>query len=451
MNPNLISKYNVAVPRYTSYPTVSDWQSTPPSESQWISKLINNYDDSTGLSLYIHLPFCETLCTYCGCNKRITKNHNVETPYIDTLIKEWDIYRSHFKKRLVIKEIHLGGGTPTFFGASKLNKLLTHIKDTSEIMDDHEFSFEAHPNNTNAEHLKILFDLGFRRISIGVQDVSPEILKAINRNQTKEEVKNLTQWARAIGYTSVNYDIIYGLPFQKPINVFDTIEFITQNRPDRIAFYSYAHVPWKSASQRAFTIEDIPEGQLKSELYELGSYFLKMEGYKSVGMDHFCLPEEKLYKSYIKGDMHRNFMGYTSNYTKTSIALGASSISDSGDAYIQNEKHIETYQEIVESGKLPIAKGHILNKQEKTMRSIIRSLMCKDRVSWDSKQEIEIINQFLPNLDKFVEDNLLIYTSNSIKVKTDGRFFIRNICAAIDPSFQSNQNQNQNQQYSKAI
>lgn len=449
MNPILISKYNVPVPRYTSYPTVPDWQTKAPTEAEWISRLLTSYDEASELSLYIHLPFCEALCTYCGCNKRITKNHAVETPYIDAVMKEWDIYRSHFPSKPVIKEIHLGGGTPTFFKASKLKKLLSHILDTAEISENHEFSFEAHPNSTNSDHLRTLFDLGFRRISIGVQDVSPEILKAINRQQTEEEVKNLTRWARALGYTSINYDIIYGLPFQKPMNVWNTAQFISENRPDRIAFYSYAHVPWKSASQRAFTLADVPQGQEKSELYELGSYLLEMEGYKAVGMDHFCLPDEQLYKAYQAGEMHRNFMGYTPNYTKVSIALGASSISDSWDAYVQNEKHVETYQEIVENGKLPIIKGHLLSSKEEMMRTIILSIMCKDYVEWNSLEEYQVIKELLPNLDGLVEDNLVSYNSNSITIKPDGRLFIRNICAAIDPIYQNMPNNKE--VFSKAI
>lgn len=443
MNPELIKKYNVAVPRYTSYPTVPHWQSSVPTETEWIYKLMQAYHDSPGLSLYIHLPFCESLCTYCGCNKRITKNHGVEAPYIESVIKEWNIYLKHFGKKPLIKEIHLGGGTPTFFDAKNLKKLLDHILSTSELADQHEFSFEAHPNSTNRDHLETLYDLGFRRISIGVQDISPEILKAINRQQTEEEVRILTEDARAVGYESVNYDIIYGLPFQKPMNVWNTAKFIAANRPDRIAFYSYAHVPWKSASQRAFTIEDVPQGQQKSDLYELGAYLLEEEGYKAIGMDHYCLEDEALHQSYKAGKMHRNFMGYTANYTKASIALGASSISDSWDAYVQNEKHIETYQSVIEEGRLPIIKGHMLSPSEKIMRRLVLDLMCRDYAEWNTMEEHDMIRPHLANLDTLVQDGLVSYTSNSVTVHPEGRFYIRNICAAIDPIFQE-QSQGQN-------
>ena len=433
----LIDKYNISVPRYTSYPTVPHWKDETPTQAEWLTHLKATYDSNPGVSLYIHLPFCEALCTYCGCNKRITKNHEVEESYIDAVLKEWSIYLAQFDHDPIIKEIHLGGGTPTFFDAKQLDRLISTILNDCVIPDEHKFSFEAHPNSTTSEHLVTLYKLGFRRISIGVQDVSPEILKVINRTQTSDEVRSLTKWSRAIGYTSVNYDIIYGLPFQKPTHIYDTAQFIAENRPDRIAFYSYAHVPWKSPSQRAFTKDDVPVGESKSELYDLGRFLLELEGYQAIGMDHFCLADEALNVAYQNGKMHRNFMGYTTNYTNCCIALGASSISDSWTMYIQNEKHIETYQEIVATGRLPICKGHLLSESEKMMRKVILDLMCRDYAEWPHISALSIaITPFLPNLDEMVEDGLVIYTPNSIKVTKAGKFFIRNICAAIDPIFQ---------------
>ena len=438
MNVDLITKYNQAVPRYTSYPTVPHWQSEIPTQESWLTSIKEAYNEAPGISLYIHLPFCEALCTYCGCNKRITKNHNVEEPYIKAVLKEWKIYRAQFDEKPILKEIHLGGGTPTFFSPEQLKRLVGTILADAQLADTYEFSFEAHPNSTTSQHLTTLYDLGFRRISIGVQDVSPEIMKSINRNQTSDQVKNLTKWSRAIGYTSINYDIIYGLPFQKPINVMDTMNFIAENRPDRIAFYSYAHVPWKSASQRAFTIDDVPTGVKKSDLYDLGRYLLEIEGYEAIGMDHFCLPEEALNQAYQNNKMHRNFMGYTANYTKCSIALGASSIGDSWSMYIQNEKHVESYQKIVNSGRLPIIRGHRLTNSEMKLRQHILNLMCTDSTSWPKiSQDAIAISPFLSNLDKLAKDGLVSHTSNSIKVSKEGKFFIRNICAAIDPIFQT--------------
>ena len=450
MNPQLIEKYNTAVPRYTSYPTVPHWGQQAPSQEEWLTEVKKSYQEVPELSLYIHLPFCESLCTYCGCNKRITKNHTVESPYIEAVLKEWKIYHDNLEQRPTIKEIHLGGGTPTFFDAENLNKLISTILEDSDLADGYEFSFEAHPNSTTSQHLKVLYNLGFRRISIGVQDISPNILNAINRKQTVDEVRGVTTWARALGYSSVNYDIIYGLPFQKPSNILDTAKFIADQMPDRIAFYSYAHVPWKSASQRAFTIKDVPSGVEKNELYDLGRYLLEMEEYKAVGMDHFCLEDEALYQAYKEGRMHRNFMGYTPNYTKCSIALGASSISDSWSMYIQNEKHVEDYEQKVNSGVLPIIKGHKLTPSETMMRQHILNLMCKDTTRWDQNSKDAIsITPFLSNLDALVEDGLVIYNNNQIKITDLGKFFIRNICSAVDPIFQ--RSISENQVFSQAI
>jgi oxygen-independent coproporphyrinogen-3 oxidase len=450
MKPQLIEKYNTAVPRYTSYPTVPHWQEGAPTQEEWLNHVNESYNEHPELSLYIHLPFCEALCTYCGCNKRITKNHTVESPYIEAVLKEWKIYLQNLEQRPTIKEIHLGGGTPTFFDAENLKKLISTILEDSDLAEGYEFSFESHPNSTSSLHLKTLYELGFRRISIGVQDVSPNILKAINRKQTADQVRGVTTWARAIGYTSINYDIIYGLPFQKPSNILETSKFVAEQRPDRIAFYSYAHVPWKSASQRAFTIEDVPAGVKKNELYDIGRYLLEMEEYKAIGMDHFCLPDEALNISYQKGDMHRNFMGYTANYTKCSIALGASSISDSWSMYVQNEKHIEDYEKKVNQGLLPIIKGHKLSDTEMMMRKHILNLMCKDSTSWDAQSHDGIaITPFLSNLDPLVEDGLVNYSHNKIKITERGKFFIRNICSAIDPIFQGFSSENQ--VFSKAI
>lgn len=431
---NLIKKYNVAVPRYTSYPTVPHWEDKGITQEKWTAKLLDSYASHPEISLYIHLPFCEALCTYCGCNKRITKNHAVESPYIAAVIKEWQLYLAMFDQKPVIKEIHLGGGTPTFFSPDNLKLLIEGILKDVEVSNVHDFSFEAHPNSTTYEHLQTLYEVGFRRISIGVQDISPEILRAINRQQTADEVRQVTHQARSIGYTSVNYDIIYGLPFQKPINIMDTILFIQEMLPDRIAFYSYAHVPWKSASQRAFTLADVPQGRQKNELFELGFEMLKDARYSAIGMDHFCLEGEALYESYLKGDMHRNFMGYTPNYTKCSIALGTSGISDCWDMYVQNAKTVEEYQELVGQGQLPIVKGHILSSEEQIMRFHIINLMCNDYTYWSSiAPDAKILFPMLKYLEPLKQDGLVEYTSNSVTVTLAGKYFIRNICAALDP------------------
>lgn len=437
MDQKLIQKYDRAVPRYTSYPAVPHWDADQPKSNDWISHLVKSYEDEPALSIYIHIPFCENLCTYCGCNKRITKNHGVEYPYVESVIKEWKLYLSHFPDKPVVKEIHLGGGTPTFLEPDNLRHLLSEILKDVTLLDSYDFSFEAHPRSTTVEHLQTLYDLGFRRLSIGVQDISPMIMKAINRFQSVEQITAVTGWARDIGYESINYDIIYGLPFQQEDHIRKTIQFVNEMMPDRIAFYGYAHVPWKSAGQRAFTIDDVPQGVEKNQLYLLGRNMLESKGYKAIGMDHFCLRDEKLNIAYEQGNMHRNFMGYTDQYTKCALALGCSSIGDSWDMYVQNEKKVEDYQARVDAGELPLVKGHVLTSDEQIMRKVILDLMCRDGIKWEQGDEVDrLITPHLHNLTPMIEDEFVEVGKDYIKVIGDGHYFIRNICAAIDPLFQ---------------
>ncbi|HRD40356.1 MAG TPA: radical SAM protein, partial [Bacteroidia bacterium] len=269
---NLISKYNIPVPRYTSYPTVPFWDKSPSLE-EWkdlVKDCFNSTNSKDGISLYIHLPFCESLCTYCACNTRITVNHKVEEPYINTVLKEWDLYLELFNEKPLIREIHLGGGTPTFFTAENLKKLIQGILDKSNVALNAEFSFEAHPANTTIGHLITLYQLGFKRISFGIQDFDDKVQDAINRYQSFEEVKAIVDQCRAVGYTSVNFDLVYGLPFQTYASMQDTVEKVIALKPDRIAFYSYAHVPWIKPGQRKFTEKDLPVDDDKRKLYELG-------------------------------------------------------------------------------------------------------------------------------------------------------------------------------------
>ncbi|MGY0040720.1 coproporphyrinogen-III oxidase family protein [Pedobacter sp. NJ-S-72] len=267
----LIAKYHVAAPRYTSYPTVPYWDSEGFDQEKWAYAVSNSFTHSNhqdGISIYIHLPFCESLCTYCGCNTRITRNHKVEDPYIEAVLKEWKLYQKLFDLKPVIRELHLGGGTPTFFSAENLELLIEGILKPAIIHAEAEFSFEAHPSNTTHAHLDTLYRLGFKRLSLGIQDFDPKVQLAINRIQSVEEVALVTAQARAVGYHSVNYDLIYGLPLQNIEGLTDTITSVLTLRPDRIAFYSYAHVPWVRPGQRRYTELDLPSAAEKQELYD---------------------------------------------------------------------------------------------------------------------------------------------------------------------------------------
>jgi len=293
----LLQKYDVAVPRYTSYPTVPYWKENI-DQQQWLSVFEDSFDKANskdGISLYIHLPFCESLCTYCGCNKKITTNHSVEEDYLATIEKEFLLYLELLKEKPVIREIHLGGGTPTFFSPENLSRLINFIKQYSIIHPRHEFSIEGHPNNTTTKHLEALFELGFRRISYGVQDNDPEVQRIINRIQPLENVKKATDTARETGFESVNFDLIYGLPKQTLQSITKTFEQVLELKPDRIAFYSYAHVPWTSRGQRLFDELDLPSPEEKIQLYLKGKEILMNAGYTDIGMDHFALSTDTLY------------------------------------------------------------------------------------------------------------------------------------------------------------
>jgi len=436
MNTNLIRKYNVPCPRYTSYPTVPYWEEDKFDYQNWVKTLQKSFEHSNtseGISLYIHLPFCESLCTFCGCNKRITKQHSVELPYIDALLKEWRLYCNLFEQKPIIKEIHLGGGTPTFFSTDNLSRLLNGIFALSEIHPEHEFSFEGHPNNTTFEHLQTLYDLGFRRVSFGVQDYSPTVQKAIHRIQPFEHVEQVTRWAKEIGYTSVSHDLVFGLPFQTLEDIYGTIHKTTSLKPDRLAFYSYAHVPWiKGNGQRGFKEEDLPQDEVKRAMYEQGKLLLAENDYIEIGMDHFALKSDSLYTSYQNNSMHRNFMGYTSSKTQLMIGLGVSSIGDTWYSFAQNEKSIEDYYAQLENNRLPIFRGHLLTEEDLVLRKHILDLMCHFRTVWNESDNTIDKVQILESLQEMERDELVNILAEGIEVTEKGKPFIRNVCMAFD-------------------
>ena len=433
---HLIQKYNVPGPRYTSYPTVPYWDLESFSGKHWKATVTRVYKENQdeGISLYIHLPFCESMCTFCGCHKRITKRHDLELPYIKAVLREWELYVNLLGNKPKIKELHLGGGTPTFFSPENLKTLISGILRRGNRAVNAEFSFEGHPNNTSKAHLQALFNVGFKRVCFGVQDYNETVQKAINRIQPFEHVKRVTDWAREIGYTSVGHDIIYGLPFQTLEDVEETILMTKELKPDRIAFYSYAHVPWmKGNGQRGYKDEDLPSASEKRAQYEMGKNMLTDFGYSDVGMDHFSLPTDSLYKAMKDGKLHRNFMGYTPSKTNLMIGLGVSSISDSWYGFAQNVKSLEEYQNLTSHGLLPIFRGHILNTEDEIIRRHILNLMCRYETNFSQeKNHLEAFNQIKLNLAEMQKDGLVELKSNKIEVTSKGRPYIRNICMAFD-------------------
>lgn len=436
MNKELIQKYNIPGPRYTSYPTVPFWDKEGIATEDWKKTTIRAFEESNqqeGISLYIHLPFCENLCTFCACHKRITKRHSVEAPYIETVLKEWDLYCDLFDERPLIKEIHLGGGTPTFFSADNLKKLIDGIFTRADKFRDFEFSYEGHPNHTSPEQLQTLYDLGSRRNSFGIQDYDPVVQKAIHRIQTFDQVKRVHDQSREIGYQSISHDLVFGLPFQNEQSIRNTIRNTIALRPDRIAYYSYAHVPWiKGVGQRGFDENDLPQDKEKRHLYELGKQLFFDAGYVEIGMDHFALPHDSLYSAMVNKKLHRNFMGYTAGKTRLMIGLGMSSISDSWYAFAQNEKSVEDYTERVHAGELPVFRGHLLTPTDLIIRQHILNLMCNLETQWNLDLEENVKSGILQRLDEIFHDDLITIEGNKLIVKEKGRMFVRNICMAFD-------------------
>ncbi|ATA67685.1 oxygen-independent coproporphyrinogen III oxidase [Capnocytophaga cynodegmi] len=440
---SLIQKYNVAGPRYTSYPTVPYWDNLSFSNEKWIESLRKSFAESNhseGISIYIHLPFCESLCTFCGCHKRITKRHEVEIPYVDAVLKEWKLYLDILGERPLIKEVHLGGGTPTFFKPKELKRLLEGIFETTDIAENKAFSFEGHPNNTTREHLQTLFDLGFDRVSYGVQDYSLKVQKAIHRIQPFSNVEKVTEWAREIEYKSISHDLVFGLPFQTLEDVLFTIDKTNQLRPDRIAFYSYAHVPWiKGNGQRGFDESNLPSGDEKRLLYETGKKHLLGAGYAEIGMDHFSLPSDSMYKSFENNNLHRNFMGYTASKTQVMIGLGMSAISDSWYGFAQNEKDLDAYYARIERNEIPVFRGHILNEEDLIIRKHILNLMCHFNTSWEeNSMHFSEIENVTKRLSEMVSDDLIRIVDKKIEVTNAGKPFVRNVCMAFDLRLQRN-------------
>lgn len=453
VNPLLVRKYNQPVPRYTSYPTVPFWKDDIDVKS-WETAFIeqfNSLNHTKGISLYIHLPFCESLCTYCGCNKKITTNHKVEEEYLSAIEKEWKLYKKGMQQTPVIREIHLGGGTPTFFSPSNLRRLLTILLKNSIVHPRSEFSVEGHPNNTTKEHLQTLYSLGFRRISYGVQDNDAHVQQIINRIQPLENVRQATENARSVGLKSVNFDLIYGLPLQTIQSIEKTIREVIALKPDRIAFYSYAHVPWASKGQRLFDESHLPSAEEKIQLYLKGKELLMANDYRDIGMDHFALPHDDLYMAKKNGTLHRNFMGYTTQSSGLLLGLGVSSISDLGNAFAQNHKTLHDYYASVNAGNLAVKRGYFLNAEDMAFRQYILDISCKGFTCFHPAH-LHLLESFtFPILEQLANDGLIEYDRFHVKLTDNGHYFIRNVCSAFDLYLQRDRPSYNSPMFSNAI
>ncbi|MCH2533814.1 MAG: oxygen-independent coproporphyrinogen III oxidase [Bdellovibrionales bacterium] len=428
----LLEKYDVPCPRYTSYPTVPYWNDSP-TEGEWIASLNRAFDKkNASWSLYIHIPFCETLCTYCGCNTIITKAHSREDEYCELLLKEWSNYKEKVPsiKNAPIRQIHLGGGTPTFLSAENLKRVLKPILDEVPKANEHfEASIEVDPRRTRYDQIKALREIGFNRISLGVQDFNFEVQKLVNRIQPFDITKNITDQCRDLGYESINFDLIYGLPRQTMERMKHTVEKTLELRPDRIALYSLAIVPWIKPAQRIFKDEDLPEPADKRALYEYSREELIKNGYIEIGMDHFALPTDSMAKAMETGELHRNFMGYMDFRTDVLLGLGVSSISETPDCFHQNEKVFPVYKKRVNTGEVPTLRGHKLTEDDQFYREQILKFMTQFQVELHNDQQKVDVESFLKEL---IADELIYFDDLTMKVSEKGKPFLRNACMALD-------------------
>jgi oxygen-independent coproporphyrinogen-3 oxidase len=428
---DLFAKYDVPAPRYTSYPTVPFWTDSPTTD-QWLEELNKAFDDQAATwSLYFHLPFCETLCTFCACNTVITRDHGREESYLDLLSTEWRLYLEKvpgLRERSLLG-LHLGGGTPTFFSAANLERILKPIlADAHVAADRFEASVEVHPGHTSREQLVTLRQLGFTRISIGVQDFDPEVQRLVNRHQPYEVTKSVTDVARELGYTSVNYDLIYGLPRQNTDRFSDTIEKTIELRPDRIALYSFARVPWIKPAQRSYKDEDLPRAGEKRALYELAREMLARAGYLEIGMDHFALKHDGMAEAQRTGTLHRNFQGYTETRTQVLLGLGVSAISETPTCFHQNEKAFPVYERRVRQGEIPTLRGHLLSDEDRRLREQILTFMTRFEVELQPEQSDDA--SFY--LDPLIKDGLVELRNQTLTLTELGRPFLRNACMFFD-------------------
>jgi oxygen-independent coproporphyrinogen-3 oxidase len=444
---DLLEKYDVPVPRYTSYPAVPNWQETP-APNVWIEALQAALDaDSSSLAIYVHLPFCESLCTFCGCNTVITRNRERSSPYVDTVLAELDRYLSHVPalRNRSVSQIHLGGGTPTFLPPAVLSSLLDGLAERLPTRaDGYEGSVEVDPRVTTAEHLQALRQHGLSRISLGVQDIDHEVLRLVNRPQPLEITAGLCAIARATGFESINFDLIYGLPGQTPASMSRLADAIVGLRPDRLAVYSFARVPWIKPAQRKFTDEQVPAGAAKRALYEVLRGRLLAAGYLEIGLDHFALPHDALAVAAAAGTLHRNFMGYTDRRTTALLGLGVSAISETPWCFHQNEKVITVYERRVGEGEIPTLRGHVLSDDDRRRAAAIRSLMTTGRAPLTADDRIAAQSA----LAEPIADGIVEILANELRVTAEGMPFIRNVAAFFDTYLSTPR---QGPTYSKAI
>ncbi len=441
----LIKKYDRSGPRYTSYPTAPQFSADYTAETfKRCVEYSNNEIIPKPLSLYVHIPYCDTICYYCACNKIITKNHAVTAEYLQLLNQEMDMLAPLFDADRELEQLHFGGGTPTFLNDEELQTLMQSIEQHFKFAEEREMSIEIDPRKVSNETIHLLAEIGFNRISLGVQDFDATVQEAVNRIQSYELVRDRLAAAREVGIESVNMDLIYGLPFQSESTFANTLDKVIELRPDRLSIFNYAHLPERFKPQRRINEEDLPTPAQKLNILQLTMEKLQQAGYVYIGMDHFALESDSMVKAQQEGTLQRNFQGYSTHADTDWVAIGVSSIGSVCDSYSQNSSNFEDYKARIEAGELPIVRGLVMSEEDRLRKQIINQLICHfhlDIQSFEQHWHLQFNDHFaheITELEAMAKDGLLTIDDQAIQVQPKGRLLIRNICMVFDAYLQHN-------------
>lgn len=435
----LIRQYDLSGPRYTSYPTAPQFSETFSAED-FNAAVERSNASQRPLSLYFHIPFCDTLCFYCGCNKVVTNNKGRAKPYLDSVVREIAMQAERFDTRRPVKQLHWGGGTPTFINCDEMSLLMNATRQHFNLVDDEsgEFSIEIHPGRVTASTMEHLRNLGFNRVSMGVQDFDLRVQKAVNRYNTLEDVTSLMEALRRQSYHSISMDLIYGLPLQTRQSFATTLNRVIDLSPDRLSLFNYAHLPHLFKSQALIKEEELPSAEQKLDILQMSIEMLQNAGYVYIGMDHFAKPEDSLVQAQRAGVLQRNFQGYSTHGDCDLIAMGVSSISSFGGVYVQNAKNVEQYQKLIDKGESASIRGFTLSAEDHLRQFVINQLICQFSLSFNDIQQYFSVDpkihfqSELEELTPMIEDGLLLVNDDGIQIQNAGRLLIRRVCMVFD-------------------
>ncbi|MBM3115612.1 oxygen-independent coproporphyrinogen III oxidase [Jeongeupia naejangsanensis] len=434
----LIQRYDGKGPRYTSYPTADRFGAMAPED--YLGRLSQRQVGAVcqPLSLYFHIPFCDTICYYCACNKVITKDRSRAERYLDYLEREMDLQCEALEGKAVVKQLHFGGGTPTFLSDAQFERLMAAIRQRFELAPDGEFSIEIDPRKVSVATVELLARLGLNRMSVGVQDFDPDVQRAVNRVQSEAETRAVIDAARAAGFRSINLDLIYGLPLQTPERVRDTLARVIDIRPERVALYNYAHLPERFPPQRRIDEQALPSPEAKLDILQASIDQLLAAGYVYIGMDHFALPTDELAIAQRHGRLHRNFQGYSTHADCDLMAFGASAIGKVGAAYVQNHRTVDEYYATLDAGTLPVTRGIVLKPDDLMRRAVIQSLMCQFELVFQPFEIAYLVDfssyfaEELRRLRELEADGLVEVDDDRITVTAKGRLLVRSVAMVFD-------------------